>query len=507
MQHQTLTPVSTQERIQTIDIIRGFALFGILIVNFKNIISNNSSPNQWPGFADVSVRWFISFFMNDKMWPIYIFLFGLGSALQMERFAVRGTNFGWLYLRRMIVLYIIGVAQVIFTSDSVIHDYAMIGVLLLLFWKVPNKFLPLLGILFMIVPMIRNEIVSLERRERLTAMKPVNVDTTILNKYIGVYELTPGQRQIIRRNSDTLIGEGPGRRYYMTALSDTHFIRKDLNWIMTFTKDSAGKMNELNAQLPNGNRFTARRIQTDFQEALKKQIEQRTRPNTRQRPSTYADFIKTRADNFWNGLKNMTWEGFIWGSYYIEWVLSLMLIGMYVGRRKIFSNVSANRGFIRKTMFWGLGVGLIAIAIDAGTKWSRLENLYIRDLIGLFIDHYIVFLSLGYVAALTLLVENKTWKNRLSFFAPVGQMGLTSYILHTIALTVVFEKFALGFLGKVGQFYGLLLAIGVFVLIYIFSRLWLKHFKYGPFEWLWRSLTYLKFQPMRLNSKNENQSL
>ena len=178
---------------------------------------------------------------------------------------------------------------------------------------------------------------------------------------------------------------------------------------------------------------------------------------------------------------------------------------MYIGRRKVFSNISANRSFIRKTMFWGLGVGLLGIAIDAGTKWSRLENLYIHDLIGLFIDHYIVFLSLGYVAALTLLVENKNWKKRLSFFAPVGQMGLTSYILHTIALTVVFEKFALGFLGKVGQFYGLLLAIGVFILIYIFSRWWLKHFRYGPFEWLWRSLTYLKFQPMKLNTPDKKE--
>ena len=111
---------------------------------------------------------------------------------------------------------------------------------------------------------------------------------------------------------------------------------------------------------------------------------------------------------------------------------------------------------------------------------------------------------MGYIAALTLLVEKESWKKRLSFLAPIGRMGLTNYILHAIAFILIFEDYGLGLYGKTGGLYRIMLGIPVFVLLYLFSRWWLRHFRYGPFEWLWRSLTYLKFQPMRLNNSNYN---
>ena len=490
----SIAPVTKEERIQTIDIVRGFALLGILIVNFKNTISNNSGP--WTGTSDMSVKWFIMYFMNDKFWPIYTLLFGLGFALQMERAAARQSFFGWIYLRRMLVLYVIGVIQIILTADSVVQDYAMIGVLLLLFRKVPVRFLPWIAIILMLIPITRNEIVNwrMTGKENSQAVK---VDSTILEKYVGVYGNPGGPILIFRRSGDTLIGEGPARQFILTPLSDSHFIRKDLGHTLTFIKDTTGAISKLNVLLPDGSNVRAKKIETDFQEALNKQIQQRTNPITRPRSATYTEYVNERANNFWNGFKGMTWQKIAWGPY-IEFLLVLMLFGAYAGRRKVFSNVRGNRNFLRKVMFWGLLIGFIGIAIDAGTNWNHSKNLYIYDITGIFLSHYILFLSFGYVAALTLLVENKTWKRRLSFFAPVGQMGLTSYILHTIALTVVFEKFAFRLLGKVGQFYGLLLSIGVFIIIYFLSRLWLNYFRMGPFEWLWRSLTYWKIQPMRL---------
>ena len=63
MQHQTLQPVALQERIQTIDIIRGFALFGILIINFTVDDSDIAPWEGWSGFADQLAFWVIGFFI------------------------------------------------------------------------------------------------------------------------------------------------------------------------------------------------------------------------------------------------------------------------------------------------------------------------------------------------------------------------------------------------------------------------------------------------------------
>ncbi|MEO6219065.1 MAG: hypothetical protein ABIO81_01460, partial [Ginsengibacter sp.] len=71
MAQSTIGPVQVQERIQTIDIIRGFALFGILIINFTVDASNTAPWNGWSGFGDQVVFWTISFFMDDKFMSIY----------------------------------------------------------------------------------------------------------------------------------------------------------------------------------------------------------------------------------------------------------------------------------------------------------------------------------------------------------------------------------------------------------------------------------------------------
>ena len=108
-------------------------------------------------------------------------------------------------------------------------------------------------------------------------------------------------------------------------------------------------------------------------------------------------------------------------------------------------------------------------------------------------------MALGIVAWLTLQFEKPNWKNRFSFFTPVGRMGLTNYIL-LLALADLFimGDYGFGLAGKIGPFLRLMIAIAVFALIIFISDWWFKRFRIGPAEWLWRSLTYLKFQPMRL---------
>jgi len=77
-------------------------------------------------------------------------------------------------------------------------------------------------------------------------------------------------------------------------------------------------------------------------------------------------------------------------------------------------------------------------------------------------------------------------------------MPLTNYLMQSVIGTLIYYHYGLGLMTRIGYLPGLGVTMGVFVLQIPFSRWWLSRFQFGPVEWLWRSLTYLKLQPMRL---------
>ncbi|MBP7964002.1 MAG: DUF418 domain-containing protein [Caldilineaceae bacterium] len=133
-------PVRPTQRVQTIDVLRGFALLGILLVNmelFTNSLYamvNGMLPIHGP--LDQAARWFVTFAAEGKFYSTFSFLFGLGMAIQYARAQERGVNFVPLWLRRMGALLIIGLihAYLIWVGDILIA-YAVFGVILLLFFR------------------------------------------------------------------------------------------------------------------------------------------------------------------------------------------------------------------------------------------------------------------------------------------------------------------------------------------------------------------------------------
>ena len=82
-------------------------------------------------------------------------------------------------------------------------------------------------------------------------------------------------------------------------------------------------------------------------------------------------------------------------------------------------------------------------------------------------------------------------------FAAVGQMALTNYLLHTVICTTIFYGHGFGYYGSVDRLEQLGVVIGVWVVQLVASPLWLRRFRYGPAEWVWRSLTYGAPQPLQ----------
>jgi uncharacterized protein len=144
-----IAPALRQERIEAIDILRGVAILGILIVNMQLF----SMPEGQPVHG--AAERLIYFFAQEKFKALFSFLFGLGLALQMMRAEARGIHFLPLYARRLGVLFLIGIAHFLFVWDGdILHDYALLGVVLLVFRRSsPKTLLAGAGVL-LAIPML-----------------------------------------------------------------------------------------------------------------------------------------------------------------------------------------------------------------------------------------------------------------------------------------------------------------------------------------------------------------
>ena len=133
-----IEPIARSERIELLDVLRGFALFGILLVNMVSFgLPEGIYPHElWPGFAEVTAERFILFFGEGKFISLFSFLFGVGLAIQASRAEARGARFLPLYMRRLLVLLLLGVAHMILLWEwDILHTYAIGGFVLLLFRK------------------------------------------------------------------------------------------------------------------------------------------------------------------------------------------------------------------------------------------------------------------------------------------------------------------------------------------------------------------------------------
>lgn len=136
-------PVQVGERIQVIDVLRGFAVLGILLMNMRSFSGQAFSPTSWPETLDRNILILIDMFAQAKFYSLFSFLFGWGMAIQMSRAEAKGIKFIPFYMRRLIVLFIFGGLHSIFLwTGDILTMYSLLGIaLLLLFSKRSGKVL------------------------------------------------------------------------------------------------------------------------------------------------------------------------------------------------------------------------------------------------------------------------------------------------------------------------------------------------------------------------------
>lgn len=110
-----------------------------------------------------------------------------------------------------------------------------------------------------------------------------------------------------------------------------------------------------------------------------------------------------------------------------------------------------------------------------------------------------MIVALGHVGLLMLIVQSGALRWLTRRLAAVGRMALSNYLTHSIVCTTLFYGYGFGLYGTINRTGLAAIVLTIWIVQLLISPIWLAHFRFGPAEWVWRSLTYWRLQPMRLN--------
>lgn len=167
--------------------------------------------------------------------------------------------------------------------------------------------------------------------------------------------------------------------------------------------------------------------------------------------------------------------------------VGLMLLGITSWRSGLLRNPQLHRRLLLSVLLIGGAVGgtLTTLRVMTYSTGTETEIPSIVSDLGSHIP-----LALAYAAALLMWLKNSRLSLLLKSFAAAGQMALTNYLTQSLVLAFVFYGYGFGKFGQLGPADAALAGIAIYASQLIFSTLWLRTYKFGPVEWLWRSLTY-----------------
>jgi uncharacterized protein len=404
---------TTNNRIEVVDALRGFALLGIIITHCAGQYLSGPTPPSAGTLnlfspLDKFFGEFLGYLTFGKFFTIFSFLFGLSFAIQMDTTSKTGRSFVGKTVWRLAILFLIGFIHSMFYSGDILMIYAILGLFLILFRNANNRVLVIVGML-----LVFNAPLFIGRISSQFAPPPTK-EQIEAGKVGGQAFMKQAEKQFQIKQSGT--------------------IREVVNMNLR-----GGLMGTLGFQI-----FTGRLFIT----------------------------------------------------------LGLFLLGLWAGRKRIFIDNAQNRLFFTNLLRWSLVIALIStlsFILMGGIKMFEPVQNWTSFIKASMADVHQISLSAFYVAGITLLF----WKTKsvlLQNLIPVGRMGLTTYLMGTAFGVITFLGYGFGQLGHLGLVASIGLGIVFFALQILFSKWWLSKFHFGPVEWLWRSLTYLKIQVWKKTS-------
>ncbi len=180
---------------------------------------------------------------------------------------------------------------------------------------------------------------------------------------------------------------------------------------------------------------------------------------------------------------------------FVGWAtLGRILIGMGLMKLGVFSGERSRR-FYLVLMLLGYGLGLPLVATGASGLIRNQFDVVYKFGGGMEYNSFAsILVALAHVGTLLLVYKAGAVQWLTRRLAAVGRMALSNYLAQTIICTTLFYGYGFGLFGKLDRFQLAGVVVAIWALQLWYSPIWLKHFRFGPFEWLWRTLTYGKAQ-------------
>lgn len=426
-------PVAKADRIQTIDMIRGVALLGILMMNIPGFgflgsgfrtLMNNPQGIDFYTFAVVGTAF------EGTMRGLFSMLFGAGMVLftRNKHELADGPTVAEYYYRRLLWLVLFGVfnAYVLLWFGDILFFYGLIGMVLYPFRKTKAPWLIGLAIVVIGINAIRTEIWYSELRANRMG-------------YLETVRLEKAHKKPTEKQKEA---KAAWEKFEKNFKPDPKKDAKEL-------KEMRGNYGTVFAHLLPRNS----RIETNE-------------------------------------------------TYFGSWdMLLMMLIGMALLQWGFFSNKLSTSAYALTLLFgYGIGIPISWFYVHSQVGWiqhvgATVDNY--RTIPFQLYDIRRVLLALGHASLVILIYRSQLVPWLMRALTAVGQMAFTNYLMQSILCTLFFYGYGLGYYGKLAyhQLYYVVGAIWLFQLI--LSPIWLTYFRFGPFEWVWRSLTYWHPQPMR----------
>ena len=184
-------------------------------------------------------------------------------------------------------------------------------------------------------------------------------------------------------------------------------------------------------------------------------------------------------------------------TFYFWRTTGCMLIGMGLFKLGVLSGKLLARVYwtlIAFAVLAGIPVLLYGTHRDFATGWNYIQSFYINIQYNYWAS---ILISLAWVGLIILLLRTRSFIPLGKRLAAVGRMAFSNYILQTLICTTIFYGHGFGLFGKVSRVGQIGIVAAIWALQLIISPMWFQSFVFGPLEWLWRSLTYLRWEPFR----------